>query len=246
MKPTRSPAILQPAHLFGAPMERMELEKMKKGLALIAATSIAAVAAPAFAQDGSFTGPWVAGVAGYDVNKAGSSQDSAANPDRHKSAKGVVYGGAAGYDADLGTVVVGGEAELTDSSADSKYDNNFVDYGLGSVDAGRDLYLGGRVGFKATPRTLVYAKGGYTNARFNLVGTDGTTETSRHLDADGWRVGAGVEQKLGQRTFAKVEYRYSNYKKGEVDFEDSSVPDSSRFDIDTDRHQVVASVGVRF
>ena len=124
---------------------------MKKGLALIAATSLAAVAAPAFAQDGSFSGPWVAGVAGYDVNKAGSSQDSAANPNRHKSAKGVVYGGAVGYDADLGNVVVGGEAELTDSSADSKYDNNFVDYGLGSVDAGRDIYVGGRVGFKAIP-----------------------------------------------------------------------------------------------
>ena len=115
-----------------------------------------------------------------------------------------------------------------------------------SVDAGRDIYVGGRVGFKATPKTLIYAKGGYTNARFNVVGTDGTTETSRHLDADGWRVGAGVEQKLGPRTFAKVEYRYSNYNKGEVDFEDPNVPDSSRFDIDTDRHQVVASVGVRF
>ena len=219
---------------------------MKYGLALVAATSLAAIASPALAQDEGFSGPWVAGVVGYDVNKHGSSQDSAANPNRHKSAKGLVYGGAVGYDADLGNVVVGGEAELTDSSADSKYDNNFVDYGLGSVDAGRDIYVGGRVGFKATPKTLIYAKGGYTNARFDVVGTDGTTETSRHLDADGWRVGAGVEQKLGPRTFAKVEYRYSNYNKGEIDFEDPDVPDSSRFDIDTDRHQVVASVGVRF
>jgi outer membrane immunogenic protein len=224
----------------------MEFENMKKGLALIVATSLVGLSAPAFAQDGGFSGPWVAGVAGYDINKAGSSQDSAANPNQHKSAKGVVYGGAVGYDVDLGNVVVGGEAELTDSSADSDYDNNFVDYGLGSADAGRDIYVGARVGFKATPKTLIYAKGGYTNARFNYVGTNGTTETNRHLDTDGWRIGAGVEQKLGQKTFAKLEYRYSNYKKGEVDFEDSAVPDSSRFNIDTDRHQVVASVGVRF
>ena len=59
---------------------------MKKGLALIAATSLAGIAAPAVAQDSGFSGPWMAGVAGYDVNKAGSSQDSAANPDQHKSA----------------------------------------------------------------------------------------------------------------------------------------------------------------
>ena len=219
---------------------------MKKGLALIAATSLAAMAAPALAQDGDFSGPWVAGVAGYDINKQGSSQDSNANPDQHKSAKGVVYGAAVGYDVDLGQLVVGGEAELTDSTADSDYKNGFVDYGLGSVDAGRDIYVGGRVGFKAAPRTLIYAKGGYTNARFNYVGSNGTVSTSRHLDADGWRAGAGIEQKLGPRTFAKVEYRYSNYNKGELDFEDPNVPDSSRFGLDTDRHQVVASVGVRF
>lgn len=219
---------------------------MNKGLSLIAATSLAAIASPALAQDGSFSGPWVAGVAGADVNKHGSSQASAANPDQHKSAKGIVYGAAAGYDADLGTVVVGAEGEFTDSTADSDYKNGFVDYGLGSVDAGRDIYVGGRVGFKATPRTLVYAKGGYTNARFNAVGTNGTTTTSRHLDTDGWRAGAGVEQKLGSKTFAKLEYRYSNYKKGEIDFEDPNVPDSSRFNVDTDRHQVIASVGLRF
>jgi len=219
---------------------------MKKGLALIAAGTVLAIAAPAAAQDKGFSGPWVAGVAGYDINKAGSSQDNDVNPDQNRSAKGVVYGAAAGYDADLGNIVVGGEAELTDSTADSKYDNNFVDYSLGSVDAGRDIYVGARAGFKATPRTLIYAKGGYTNARFNAVGTNGTTETTRHLDTDGWRAGAGIEQKLGPRTFAKVEYRYSNYKKGEVDFEDPNVPDSSRFNIDTDRHQVVASAGVRF
>ena len=219
---------------------------MKKGLALIAASSIAAIAAPALAQDNEFSGPWVAGVAGYDINKAGSSQDNDANPDENRSAKGLVYGAAVGYDADLGNIVVGGEAELTDSTADSDYDNNFVDYSLGRVDAGRDIYVGGRVGFKATPRTLVYAKGGYTNARFNYVGTDGETRYNRNLDLDGWRVGAGVEQKFGTNLFGKVEYRYSNYKEGEIDFEAEDIPDSDRFDIDTDRHQVVASVGMRF
>lgn len=219
---------------------------MKKGLALIAATSLTAVSAPAFAQDAEFSGPWVAGVAGYDINKAGSTQDDDINEDVDESVEGLMYGAAVGYDIDLGTMVVGAEAELTDSEADTDYDNNFNTFGLGTVDAGRDIYVGARAGFKATPRTLVYAKGGYTNARFNYVGTDGDTNYDRNLDLDGWRAGAGVEQKFGTNTFGKIEYRYSNYKEGEIDFEAENISDSDRFDVDTDRHQVVASVGVRF
>lgn len=221
---------------------------MRRTISIIAAGAIMAIAAPAMAQDDNsgFSGPWIAGVAGYDINKHGSSQNDTVNNPQNKSANGWVYGAQVGFDADLGGLVVGAEGEITDSSADSDYNNNYVNYGLGSVDAGRDLYVGARVGFKAAPSTMIYAKGGYTNARFNFVGTNGTTSTNRHLDTDGWRLGAGIEQKFGKNFFGKVEYRYSNYKKGEVDFEDPTVPDSSQFNIDTDRHQVVAGVGVRF
>lgn len=221
---------------------------MKKTVAFISSAALGALAAPAAAQspDSEFQGPWVAGVAGYDINKAGSSQRDQLNPDEDESVEGLMYGAAAGYDIDTGSVVIGGEVELTDSLADSDFDNNFNTFGLGTVDAGRDIYVGARLGFKAAPRTLVYGKAGYTNARFNFVGSDGTTEFDQNLDTDGYRIGGGVEQKLGRNSFAKVEYRYSNYSEGEVDFEASGIPDSDRFDIDTDRHQVVASVGLRF
>lgn len=219
---------------------------MKKGLALILATAGVSLAVPAAAQDSGFSGPWVAGVAGYDINKAGSSQDDGLNTPRDQNAEGVIYGAAAGYDFDLGSLVVGAEAELTDSTADSTYGDPYTTFGLGTVDSGRDLYFGARVGYKVTPDTMVYAKGGYTNARFNFEGSDGTTSYDEHLDTDGFRLGAGVEKKFGQMTFGKLEYRYSNYKEGEIDFEADGVADSDRFDIDTDRHQVVASVGIRF
>ena len=219
---------------------------MKKGLALMAAAaSAAAFAMPAFAQDSDFSGPWVAGVVGYDINKAGSTVDTD-NPNVDESAEGVTYGGALGYDVDMGSFVIGGEAELTDSTADADPDFDNDDFGLGRVDAGRDIYVGARAGFKATPSTLVYAKGGYTNARYNFVGSDGEIDYTDSLDTDGWRVGAGVEQKIGSNAFAKLEYRYSNYSKGEVDFEADDIPDSDRFDIDTDRHQIMAGVGWRF
>ncbi|AKH41211.1 outer membrane immunogenic protein [Altererythrobacter atlanticus] len=219
---------------------------MKKGLALIAAGSMAAIATPAFAQDSDFSGPWIAGIAGYDINKAGSSQDDDLNPDADESVEGLTYGAAIGYDVDMGNVVLGAEAELTDSTADSDYDNNFSTFGLGTVDAGRDIYVGARAGYKVTPSTLLYAKGGYTNARFNFVGSDGTTDYNERLDTDGFRVGAGLEQKFSSNAFGRLEYRYSNYSEGEIDFEAEDIPDSDRFDIDTDRHQIVASVGLRF
>ena len=223
----------------------MELH-MKKGLALILAAGGLGMAAPAMAQDSGFSGPWVAGVAGYDINKAGSSQDDGVNAPQDANAEGMVYGGAVGYDLDMGTMVIGAEAELTDSNADSTYGDPYTTFGLGTVDAGRDLYVGARAGFKATPTTLVYAKAGYTNARFNYKGTDGSTIYATNIDTDGYRLGAGVEQKFGGNAFAKLEYRYSNYQEGEVDFEATNVVDSDRFDIDTDRHQVMASVGIRF
>ena len=45
-----------------------ECKNMKKGIAILLATAGAAVAMPAAAQDEGFSGPWVAGVAGYDIN----------------------------------------------------------------------------------------------------------------------------------------------------------------------------------
>lgn len=222
---------------------------MTKGIALLlAAGSSVAFAVPAHAQeDRGFSGPWVAGVGGYDKNQAGDTTDDDLDEDNDQSAEGVVWGGAVGYDMDLGTMVVGAEAELTESTADTRsLDGDPETFGLGSVEAGRDIYVGVRAGFKATPNTLVYAKGGYTNARYNFLGTNGQIEDEQRIDTDGWRVGAGVEQKIGANAFAKIEYRYSNYSEAEVDFEPEGIPDTDPFDVDLDRHQVMAGVGWRF
>jgi outer membrane immunogenic protein len=222
---------------------------MKKGIALLlAAGSAAALTVPAHAQEErGFSGPWVAGVGGYDKNQAGDTTDDDLNDDNDQSAEGVVWGGAVGYDMDLGTMVVGAEAELTESTADTRsLDGDPETFGLGSVEAGRDIYLGARAGFKATPNTLLYAKAGYTKARYGFLGTDGLVEDEQHLDTDGWRVGAGVEQRIGSNAFAKLEYRYSNYSNAEVDFEPEGIPDTDPINVDIDRHQVMASVGWRF
>lgn len=223
---------------------------MKKICAILAAGT-ALIAVPAFAQDATpaenFSGLRVEALVGYDHHRSGSSEDVDDTRDLKQSIDGVTYGAGIGYDVPLGErMTFGGEAEITESSAGWDNNNNQPNvFNLGRVDAGREYYVGGRLGYAASPSTLVYVKGGYSNARYNLQGTDGTTNLRQRLDTDGYRVGAGVEQKVGQNAFVKVEYRYSNYSKGEFDF-NGDTPDSSRFDIDTDRHQVMAGVGVRF
>jgi len=220
---------------------------MKTFLVCLASGTVA-MSVPAMAQstDTSFTGPYVEAIAGYDINKAGSSIDDAVSARAHDKADGFLYGGGLGYDYDFGKVVIGAQGEFTDSTAKARFDDGVPqNFGLGNVNAKRDLYAGARVGFKAAPSTLVYVKGGYTNARFGVLGTDGTNSSRVNLDADGWRLGAGVEQKMGTNTFAKLEYRYSNYSKAEADFR-NDVPDSDRFNVDLDRHQIVAAVGYRF
>lgn len=217
---------------------------------LLAAASFAVLSTPAYAQsaEDNFTGFRLEGVGGYDTSRAGSSIDDDANEDNDQSIDGFIYGAAAGYDFNAGGVVLGVEAELTDSTAKVEVDDGDIEgFGLGRVDTGRDIYLGARLGATVGDSTLVYAKGGYTNARYNVSASFDGEDYASSIDLDGYRIGAGVEQKIGENAYAKLEYRYSNYSDGEIDFEDSSLPDVALdTDIDTDRHQVMAGVGWRF
>ncbi|GAA0276589.1 hypothetical protein GCM10009127_16630 [Alteraurantiacibacter aestuarii] len=220
---------------------------MNKGLAIIlAAASAGAVAMPAAAQDNTaFTGPRAEVLAGYDIVRPGSTTDIDNNNDVDQSIEDVTYGVGLGYDFAMNGVVVGVEGEWMESEASTDFDTTgFTNFGVGNVEAGRDLYVGARVGFLATPSTLIYAKGGYTNAQMNILATDNTTDVDTDVDLDGWRVGAGIEHAINENLFLKGEYRYSNYKEGE--FEAPSGLESDRFNVDLDRHQFVVGVGYRF
>lgn len=222
---------------------------MNKILACLAAGS-ALASMPAMAQDVApvqpFEGIHVEGLVGYDVTKAGSSVDDDSTIDNDQSIDGLLYGVGAGYDFRSGNFVFGPEAEVTWSTAKTEFNNgDFEGFGIGNVKTNRDLYVGGKVGYVIAPSTMIYAKGGYTNAKFDVRNGDGTVTTNTDIDTDGWRVGAGVEQAISNNVFAKLEYRYSNYEKGELDYT-GDLADGQRFNLDLDRHQVVAGVGVRF
>lgn len=221
---------------------------MKKTFALIATGSLVAMAAPALAQsseESPFTGLRVGGTAGYDNIGAGSSVDDDSADRDSQDIDGIAYGVEVGYDVDTGGAVFGVEGEFAGSTADAEFrEGQTENFGFGNVSAGRDLYVGLRAGLKATANTLVYAKGGYTNTQLNLRSADGATEFRDDIETDGYRVGAGVEHALNSGMYLKGEYRYSNYSSAKVERPD--LPDSDDFDVDLDRHQVMASVGWRF
>lgn len=195
---------------------------------ILAAALVAssALAAPAFAQDSApFTGPRAEIVGGWDRIEDGSTGDI--------SADGFTYGAAVGYDFQAGGAVIGFEGEATGATTRQTANNVIAPGDRYRVSAGRDLYVGGRVGFVAGGNTLIYAKGGYTNAGIKSRYTAGTVDIEEDENVDGWRLGAGAELKLNEKMYVKGEYRYSKYE------------DDDR-GIDAKRHQVLAGVGVRF
>ena len=183
------------------------------------------LAAPAYAQDTqgteSFSGFRLEAIGGYvSTNVSGQGSD------------GIVYGAAAGYDFQSGSMVFGVEVEGSDSTVDNCFGGILIAGDEICVQEGRDLFVGGRLGVVVGARTLLYAKAGYTNGRVNVAYEDGTAGTAADFDSgenlDGVRGGAGAEFRIGSKTYGKIEYRYSNYEGG---FE---------------KHQGLIGFGIRF
>lgn len=165
-----------------------------------------AVAAPAQAQEGTrpFEGFHVEAITGYDNVEDGDD--------------GILYGIGAGYDFRIDNIVLGIEAEALESTTGECA-------GGTCIDAGRDFYVGGRIGGVVADNVLLYAKAGYSNAR--VIATTGNVSAGTNLD--GLRLGAGVEYQFRNSPLSlRAEYRYTNYEAG------------------VDRHQGVLGLAYRF
>lgn len=115
-----------------------------KTLVLAAVAALAAMAAPASAQD--FTGARVGATVGYD---------------NVQGAEDVAYNAVVGYDLAVAPrATIGAEATLGDSTVSA--------YG---IKASRDLGVSLRAGYVLTPRVLAFGKVGYANTRVEAFGT---------------------------------------------------------------------------
>ena len=186
---------------------------------LVAGAALAALATPASAQVG---GGRIEALVGWDhasvdFNDFGLDDDLSSN--------GIVFGIGGGYDFAMSpTTSVGIDVEATASTTDLDLTDGTDTL---DIDVGRDLYVGGRVTFAASPTANVYVKAGYTNARIRVLAESDFDIFEDSSNADGIRGGIGAQFTVGRNAYIGAEYRYSNY---EADFS---------------RHQVVATLGFR-
>jgi hypothetical protein len=156
-----------------------------------AAAALASVAAPAFAQDTTATTTATGTFTGL---RAGGLVGTGGN--KFVDFDGQTVGIDAGYDVEIGNggVIGVGVEYQTDIGS------NFLDVNESAVLA--------RVGGLASANTLVYASGGYTRV------SNGATPFNDNGE-DGYRVGLGVEHRIGVSGLAlKLEQRYLSYGHG--------------------------------
>jgi outer membrane immunogenic protein len=168
---------------------------------------------------------------------------------------GFYVGAAVGYGFDTDRLDAGGERfdfSLTGTQGvlSAGYDFQlsprivvgvFGDYGFGELDGFSENIkftveeqwaIGARLGVLATPSTLLYASGGYTQAEFAF--SDSDENTSKTLD--GVFVGLGVEQTINRGLSLRLDYRFSSYEDVEV----------GEFIHDNDTHSVRLGLSWRF
>ena len=180
-------------------------------VALVAAVGGASIASPALAAP--FNGPYVGAQVGWQSEKTRDVKSSFGTipvNDRKDSITGGVF---VGYDKTInGRFVVGAEAGLDLASDDevqtSAAGTNYL------VDPKYSFDVTARAGYLVNPKTLLYVRGGYTNARVRATVANGTAIESAGRSQDGWLAGAGVERQVAQNVTARLEYRYSKFGEG--------------------------------
>ena len=148
---------------------------------------------------------------------------------------GGVFGVGAGYDVQMGSrFVIGAFADANFSEMDNK---NSLNLAVGPLSLNGDLnarienlfMIGGRLGYLASPDTLIFGSLGYANADFSdldfhasvsvggpppLARIDGTLIDGKRMS--GFFLGGGIEARLTDALALKAEYRYIDFGSEEV------------------------------
>lgn len=225
-------------------------------LKLLFAAAVAFTAFPAQAQDtgnGTFTGPRIqvqggwdrAGINLRDTRNFGGRGDFGGASDQDNE---LTYGGEVGFDFDLGGIVIGAYAGVNFSDSAEGFDFNTATPPQPRVllEAERDMYLGGRVGFAAGDRVLVYGKGGLSRGTLEASNPNGTPTLvypNNEDEFDGWHIGGGVEVAVTEMVYVRADYTHTSY-------DDLALPAQANpaqtLELHFNRNQITAGIGVRF
>lgn len=202
---------------------------MKRIVFCVAAATLAASLGSAASAE-PFNGPFVGVQAGWNQDDVGTHSTELGDVVVGRSQDSFSGGVFAGYDHKVSPrVVIGAEAGVQFGADDSIVRDTGT--ALVTVDPKRSLDLTARAGYLVTDSTLLYARGGYTNARVRTSIGDAAGFRSASENRDGWLVGGGVEHAISDNISARAEYRYSDLSEGDGKF---------------DRHQALFGIAYRF
>jgi outer membrane immunogenic protein len=199
---------------------------------MVAATLATLAAMPALAQDAGtekFNGPFIGAQLGTQWDRQSLTVNNVGQGSTTGS--GLSYGGQAGYDFKLGgSTVLGVEVGVTGRTGR-------VDFTNFDLKQGRTFTTTARLGFMPDSDSLLYARGGYSNARFTAV--NGTSSVSDNRN--GWTIGAGYERYLASNVSARLEYNYSDFGKDNL-----ASTFGANSNLSYKRHALTAGVNFRF
>lgn len=172
--------------------------------------------APVVMEQPSWTGFYLGGSVGYGKNRSKNNyyDDRPYSSSVSESAEGTFISGVFGFDRQLrNNFIIGAFADFDISDLERGS-------GANALTISRSWAVGGRVGYAVSPRTMIFATGGYTEAYFRNDGwwdidvTGGTLRGRRSRTFSGYFVGGGFETRLRSNFFLRGEARYANYREG--------------------------------
>lgn len=172
----------------------------------------------------SWAGAYAGAVATYGFNGEASGLFG---PD--VDTDGFAASGFAGYNWQNNNLVYGVEGDVGYSWMDGSDGGNDVEGGLNGS-------LRGRVGVAATDRVLIYGTAGVAAERMEVSNAFGDDDKA----LVGYTVGAGVDAKLTDQVFGRVEYRYTDL--GSETFNTGGIAQ----EVDSKDHKVSVGLGVKF
>lgn len=209
--------------------------------AFVAAGLVAMTAAPSLAADVVYQEPpapmpeveytppstWAGPYAGLHLGYGFGGK--VREPGNTIGTQGFTGGAFGGYNFQDGQFVYGVEGDVNYSNLKG---SNAGTRARTTIDGS----IRGRAGFAATDDVLIYGTAGVAAERLR-VSDAGGRETNPML---GYTVGAGVDAKLTDQVFGRVEYRFTDYARR--DFDIGGVDRR----VDSHNHRVNVGIGVKF
>jgi outer membrane immunogenic protein len=173
-------------------------------------------AAPALNWSGFYVGGHIGAIrTRVKLEVIGNSEGYSGSNDWNNASAGV----HAGYDHQIGQIVVGVEADVNLRFSDASpvsFGGRVAEDGYRSS-AKWDASLRARLGYLVTPDALLYLTGGVVAANFKFTnpGCDACADWGNaNLNGGnrvGWTLGAGVQYALSQTLSVRVEYRHNDF-----------------------------------